>query len=425
MMKILLVGLSYRTAPIDVRERLALTPAMLRSALTHFDSIHLQAHLSDVREGVILSTCNRLEVYALVRDRHTATKAIVNFLAHAGDIAPETLAKHLYVCHDEAAGRHLMRVAAGLDSMVLGEPQILGQITEAYEAALSQKAAGTVLSALFRAAIHVGKRVRAETAIGVNATSISAVAANLAAQLLGDLSQRHILLIGAGEMGGIAVRALIRRGASYITVANRSYDRAMQLAQAWNGQAVSFQQFPAALAEADIVITSTGAPHPILSQSLLESAMAARGGRPLFIIDIAVPRDVDPRAAAIPNVHLRDIDDLRSQAGENLREREAEIPQVEKIVAEELNQFMGWLASLGAVSTITDLRQQTEQWRQRELERLFSRLDLDEREQNLVTAMSHRLVNKILHQPTVRLKAEAAQGNGATYIDVTRKLFSL
>lgn len=424
-MKILLVGLSYRTAPIDVRERLALTPAMLRSALTHFDSIHLQAHLSDVREGVILSTCNRLEVYALVRDPHTATKAIVNFLAHASDIAPETLIKHLYVYHDEAAGCHLMRVAAGLDSMVLGEPQILGQITEAYEAALSQKAAGTVLSALFRAAIHVGKRVRTETAIGVNATSISAVAANLATRLLGDLSQRHILLIGAGEMGGIAVRALIRRGISYITVANRSYDRAVQLARAWNGQAITFQQLPAALIEADIVISSTSAPHPILDQALLEPAMAARSGRSLFIIDIAVPRDVDPQVAAIAGVHLHNIDHLRSQTDENLRERESQIPQAEIIVAEALNQFMAWFASLGAVSTITDLRRQMEQWRQHELERLFNRLNLDEREQNLVAAMSHRLVNKILHEPTVRLKAEAAQGNGATYIDVTRELFAL
>jgi glutamyl-tRNA reductase len=424
-MKILLIGLSHKTAPVEVREKLAFSHAMLRSALTHFDHTHQQAHLEDVREGAILSTCNRLEVYALVRDPDIAGRAIVDFLAHACDVPPELFSPHLYICYDEDAVHHLFRVAAGLDSMVLGEPQILGQITDAYEAALSQGAAGTVLSALFRAAIHAGKRVRTETAIGVNPSSISSVAANLAGQLLGDLSERQVLLIGAGEMGAIAVRALQRRGVAHITVANRTYQSAAQLAETWGGRAITFQQLTEAMTLADIIITSTGAPHTILNRELLEPAMAARPNHPLLIIDIAVPRDVDPDVTELPHVHLHDIDDLQSQAEDNVRERISEIPRVELIVETEMDQFLRWLSSLDVVSTITDLRRQFEELRQRELERLFNRLDLNEHERELVATMSHRLINKILHEPTLRLKQETANGNGAIYISTLRQLFLL
>jgi glutamyl-tRNA reductase len=424
-MKILLIGLNHKTAPVEVRECLAFTPAALGSVLTHFDGIHRQAHLEEVGEGVILSTCNRLEVYALVHNSEKATEAIIDFLSRACDTVREAFVEHLYIYYDEEAIWHLMRVAAGLDSMVLGEPQILGQITEAYQAALSQGAAGTVLSALFRAAIHTGKRARTETAISVNSVSVSAVAANLASQLLNDLSQRKVLLIGAGQMAEISVRALMKRGVSNIVVANRTYENAAQLAQAWGGKAINFQQLPTVLAEVDIVIASTSAPHSILNRKLLEPAVAIRPHQPLFIIDIAVPRDVDPDVSQIPNVHLYDIDDLQGQANENVRERESEIPQVETIVEEEVGQFQEWYSSLEATSTITDLRQQIEQVRQQELERLFNRLDLDEREQNLVATMSHRLVNKILHEPTLCLKKEAAQGNGAAHIATVRQLFSL
>ncbi len=424
-MKILLIGLSHKTAPVEVREKLAFTHTMLRSALTHFDHTHPQAHLEDVREGVILSTCNRLEVYTLVRDAAVAEQSIIDFLSRACSVSPDLFRQHLYVSHDEAAARHLFEVAAGLDSMVLGEPQILGQITDAYEAALSQGAAGTVLSALFRAAIHSGKRVRTETAISVNPASISSVAAALANQLLGDLAEQQVLLIGAGEMGAIAVRTLQRRGVSKIMVANRTFKNAEQLAKAWNGQAITFQQLPEALTAADIVISSTGAPHTILNRELLEPAMAERPDRPLFMIDIAVPRDIDPNVTEIPHVHLCDIDDLQSQAEDNVRERAQEIPYVEAIVANELTGFLDWLASLDVVGTITDLRRQIEALRQRELERLFHRLDLSEHDRELIATMSHRLVNKILHEPTMRLKQEAANGNGAIYISTMRQLFLL
>ena len=309
--------------------------------------------------------------------------------------------------------------------MVLGEAQILGQVTDAYQAAQSQGTAGTVLSGLFRAAIHAGKRARTETTIGVNSVSISSVAANAANKLLGDLSKRKVLLVGAGEMGAIAVRALIKRGVSNITVTNRTHEKAMDLARAWNGKATSFQQLPAALTEADIVITSTSAPHTILNKEILEPVMATRLTRPLFIFDIAVPRDVDPDVAEISNIHLRNIDDLQSQADKNAQERETEIPKVEIIVEEETSQFLEWYSSLEASPTIGALRKQIEQVRQQELKRVFNRLDLDEREQNLVATMSHRLVNKILHEPTLCLKKETANGNGAAYISTVRDLFAL
>ncbi len=424
-MKILLLGLSHKTAPIQIRERLAFTPAILRSALTHFGSIHAQAHLEDVHEGVILSTCNRLEVYALVHHPEIATAAIINLLSQSYDIAPAAFSDYVYIYHDEEAIRHLMQVAAGLDSMVLGEPQILGQVKEAYQAALSQGAAGTVLSALFRAAIHTGKRARTETAISVNPASVSSVAADLAGYLLGDLSTQQVLLIGAGEMGAIAVKALINRGVSNVIVANRTYENAAQLARAWGGKAINFQQLPAALSKANIIITCTGAPHPILDRVLLEPAMTARPNHPLFIFDIAVPRDVEANVTEIPHVHLFDIDDLQSQADKHLAERESEIPLVAKIVNEEANHFLEWLSSLEVTATITALRQQAEQWRQDELERLFNRLNLDEQGQKLVVTMSHRLINKILHEPMLCLKKEAAQGNGAAYITTVRHLFSL
>ncbi len=424
-MNILQIGLNYKTAPVEVREKLSFSAPMLRSGLTHFDATHAHAHLEAVREGVILSTCNRLEVYALVRDFKVAAAAIIKFLARSCEVSPELFIPYLYILKNEHAVRHLMRVASGLDSLVLGEPQILGQITSAYEAALSQRATGTVMSGLFRAAIHTGKRARTETAISVNPSSISSVAAGLAVKLLGDLSARQVLLIGAGEMGAIAVRALQKRGVTNITVANRTFRNAQQLAKAWGGKAISFQQLPDALVTADIVITSTGAPHTILNRNLLEPAMTARPNHPLFLIDIAVPRDIDPDVVEIANVHLQDIDDLQSMADDNINERESEIPQVESIVTQELDNFMTWLLSLSAVSTITSLRQQMNQLREDELCQLFNRINLTAEEEKLIAKMSQRLINKILHEPTIRLKKEAGHGNGAAYTSAMRYLFDL
>lgn len=425
-MKILLVGLSYKTTPIEIREKLSFTTEMLRSALTHFDATHSQAHLEDVREGVILSTCNRLEVYAVVRDPAVAQQAIIQFLSRSCDLPMEMLTDDFfYTYQDETAVTHLFRVASGLDSMVLGEPQILGQITDAYELAQSQRAVGVVLSALMRAAIHTGKRARTETAIGVNPSSVSSVAASMADELLGDLRDKHALLVGVGEMGKIVAGALFQRGIAEIVVTNRTYEKAAELAEKWHGRAIGFQQLPDALRSADIVITATGAPHTILNRRLIEPAMCHRPDRPLFIIDIALPRDVDPDVVDISRVYLSDIDALQGQAEDNTQERKLEIPAVEEIVAEEVDQFLNWFSSLEVVPTITDWRKQIETVRRQELERLFNRLDLDERAQKLISTMSHRLISKLLHEPTIRLKEEAAHGNGAVYTSAVRYLFGL
>lgn len=424
-MKILIIGLSHKTAPVEIRERLNFSSNMLLSTLTHFGDSHQQARLPDVIEGVILSTCNRMEVYAVVRQLETASSAIINLLSCVCDTSPADFSEYLYIREDAVAIDHLFRVGCGLDSMVLGEPQILGQITDAYEAAQSQSAVGTVLSHLFQAAIHAGKRARTETRIGVNHASVSSVAASLAQKLLGDLGSRQLMLVGTGEMGKIAAKALMRRGLKRVVVVNRTIENAQMLAQDLGGRAVAFPQLPKVLPETDIIITATGAPHIILNKSMLGSAMQQRSERPLFIIDIAVPRDVDPDVMDLPSVHLRDIDDLQEQAADGVREREQEVPLVEAIVTQEVEQILVWLSTLDVVSTITDLRRQVEQFRLLELDRLFNKLSLDEHEQELVAVMSHRLVNKILHQPTMCLKHEAAYGDSASYVSMVRQLFDL
>lgn len=422
---ILLVGLSHKTAPIEIRDCLAMDAVMLRSALTHFGDKHHQDQLVGVHEGVILSTCNRLEIYTVVDDVEAARQAIISFVAQATNTPVSQFETHTYHHLNEAAVSHLFKVVSSLDSLVLGEPQILGQITDAYELALSQRSARTIMSKLFQAAIHTGKRVRTETAIGVNPASVSSVAANLAESLLGDLSHRHALLIGAGEMGAVAIQALKHRGVSQVTVVNRTYENALQLAEKWDGRAMSFEQLTEAMVDADIIISSTGAPHLILDRALLEPAMRRRPERLLFLIDIAVPRDISSDVTEIPQVHLYNIDDLQQQVEDNVQERRLEVPRVEQIVQQELQLFWQWWCSLDVVSTVTDLRRQFEMLRQAELQRLFNRIEPDERDKVLIETMSHRLVNKILHWPTVGLKAQAANSDSADYVSAIRDLFAL
>ncbi|MDM8519036.1 glutamyl-tRNA reductase [Anaerolineales bacterium HSG6] len=423
--EILLIGLNHKTAPVEVREKVAFSQQMLRSALTHFDTTHPRGRLEHVCEGVIISTCNRLEVYSLVTDSVLAQERIVQFLGRSTNTALSEFSESLYVKQNETAINHLLNVASGLDSMVLGEPQILGQITDAYECALSQDAVGTIMSGLFRKAIYTGKRARTETTISINPSSISSVAANLAENLLGNLSDHKILLIGSGMMAEIAVKSLVQHGVQQIIVANRTYERAAELAEKWNGKAINFQQLPEALKTADIVISSTGAPHTILSKAMLRRATAERTDRPIFLIDIAVPRDIDSDVTELPNVHLYDIDDLQQQLDDNLEERQAVIPLVTDIIDQEQNAFLGWLNSLDVVSTIVDLREDMERVRQGEMAWLGKKLDVDHETEALISAMTQRLVNKILHNPIVNLKRKAAHGDSAGYASMARDLFGL
>jgi glutamyl-tRNA reductase len=377
-------------------------------------------------EAIILSTCNRLEVYAVSTDVQRGYHTLVHFLASSRHLQVEEFQQALYLKADREAVSHLTQVACGLDSMIVGEPQILGQVTAAYQAALSQRASGAVLNTLFRHAIRAGKRAHTETAISQYAVSVPSAAANLAEQLVGGLTGRVVLVMGAGEMGEIAARTLMARGASGIIVANRTYDRALTLARQFKGEAMTFERQAEALARADIVITATNAPHIIVTPEKVAQAMTERPQRPMVIIDIAVPRDTDPAVADIPGVRLFDIDDLHAVVSDNLEARQREIPRVAQIAAEETEAFMRWFCALDVVPTIAQLRRRAEDIKQRELDKALRRLSgLDERERRLVCALANGLVNKLLHEPIVRLKQRASQGDGYPYTSMVHELFGL
>lgn len=422
---ILLVGLNHTTAPVALRERLAISSTELTDTLARFAQSN--GHSPPILpEGVILSTCNRLEIYTVAEDVHRGREALVQFLSQSRDMPVEDFADSLYVKSDGDAVAHLTQVACGLDSMVVGEPQILGQVTDGYRVALSRNATGPVLNTLFRHAIRAGKRARTETAISQYATSVPSAAATLAEQEMNGLEGCVVLVMGAGEMGQIAARGLVARGASGIIVANRTYDRSLKLARELGGEAMTFDRQAEALARADIVVTATNAPHLLITPEKITGAMAQRPGRPMLVIDIAVPRDTDPAVADIPGVRLFDIDDLRHVVNDNLAVREREIPRVEAIADEEAAAFMSWFEALGVVPTIADLRQRAEVIKRQELDKALRRLgDLSERERQVVSALAHGLVNKLLHEPTVRLKQHAAQGDGYVYTGVVRELFGL
>lgn len=422
---ILLVGLNHTTASVCLREKLAINGASLHTALSQLHRVNGRAGAA-LHEGVILSTCNRLEVYTVCDDVESGYHAVVEFLCMNRQLAAEEFVAALYRKRDAEAVHHLMRVACGLDSMVMGEPQILGQVTAAYQAALAGRSCGAVLNALFRQAIRAGKRAHAETAISRHAVTVPSVAATLAEQVVGGLQGRVVLVMGAGEMGELAVRTLISRGAASIIVANRTYDRALALARELGGDAMTFERQLEALIRADIVITATDAPHVILTRDKVAQAMAHRPERPLVIVDIAVPRDTEPAVAEVPGVRLFDIDDLQSVANENLEARQREIPRVEAIAAEETQAFVCWFETLEVVPTISDLRRWAEEVKVVELDRALRRLrHLDEREREVIRVLAHRLVNKLLHPPTVQLKRHALEGRGHHYASAIRDLFGL
>jgi glutamyl-tRNA reductase len=422
-MQILCLGLNHRTAPVELRERLNYSPPALQAVLTRFGDGQASRPPA-VAELVLLSTCNRLELYAAAATQ--PFDALAQLLSETRAVPPASFEPHLYRYAQADAVAHLCRVAAGLDSMILGEPQILGQVAEAYQAALHHAAAGSVLSALFRAAIRTGKRARTETAISRNAATISSIAIKMAEAVVSDLAARQVLVVGAGEMAELAVAALRARGASHITVVNRTHARAVHLAQRWGARALPFERLGEALAEADLVLTSTDSPDVVITTGLARTALAPRPQRPLVLVDIAVPRDVDPDVRRLPNVHYYDIDDLEAHLNGALAERQEEIPHVEAIVADETQAFLKWLHSLDLVPLIADLRAKAEAIRRAEVEKTLRRLPhLGEAERLRIEAMTEALVNKLLHDPTLRLKAEASNRRVAEYAAVIRHLFAL
>jgi glutamyl-tRNA reductase len=375
-------------------------------------------------EMVILSTCNRTEIFAVSNLEILPELEI--FLSDASGVSRDEFTSYLYRYKDLNVSRHLFNIAAGLDSMVIGEPQILGQVTKALELARGQDTAGPVLNRLFQSAIHAGKRARTETAISRNPASVSSLAASLAERTVRHIAEAQIVIIGAGEMAELAVEALRKRGATRILVVSRTLKHAHALAQRWEAQAATFENVYSALKSADILISSTSAPHTIISRCMVKYAIKSRAERPLVMIDIAVPRDIDPEAANIPHVKLYDIDNLNAQLEGALAERMAEVPQVKSIIEEEVLEFEEYMQSLEMLPIIADMRQQVEAIRQSVLKKGLSKMpDLTDVERKRIESMTQALVKKILDAPTQRLRAEASCPHAPEYATVARTLFGL
>ena len=420
-MHIVAAGLNHTTAPIEIREGLAISNGDLSHALASLKG------LSAVEETMVLSTCNRVELYGAATNIDAALDALRQFLVRRNPaIAPEQLTRHLYFLSDDEAVRHLFRVASSLDSMVMGEPQILGQFKDAVEAAVAGGCTGVVLNKVMKKAISVAKRVRTETPVGEQAVSVSYAAVELARKLFQNLADHSVMLVGAGEMGKLAGRHLVNHGVTAVMVTTRNHQRAIDFARQFKGQPVLFERFKDEMVHADIVICSTGALHPIIARQDVIDVIHTRKNRPLCIIDIAVPRDVDDAVRDIDNVYLFNIDDLQQIVAVNIEERQKAARTAEDIVKEEVVTMMGWMRTLETVPTIVALKKRAEEIRQGELDKVLSRLpDLSGPEREIVEGLASSIVNKLLHRPLVTLKEEATNANGTMYVDATRRLFSL
>jgi glutamyl-tRNA reductase len=415
---ILVVGLSHRTAPIAVREALAFPKDRLPEAL---DRLRSEVGLE---EAMVLSTCNRVEVYGYAAE--PATPALVSFLAEFHHRPLLEVESFLYRLEGDEAVRHAFWVASSLDSMVLGEPQILGQVKEAYQIAGKAGTLGAVLNALRNRSIAAAKRARRETGIGKNAVSISSVAVELALKIFGELRERNVLLVGAGKMSELAARHLVRDGARATVLGGRTFERAEQLAAALGGRAAPLESLRSELARADIVISGTGAPGLVVSRADVQAACAERRQRPLFLIDIAVPRDIDPAVSDLPGVFLYDLDDLKAVAEANLRERRKEAAAAESLVEREVHEFLDWRRSLDVVPLLVELRQRADQIRRAEVEKARKRLgSLTPEQEQTLEAVTSAIVNKLLHPPTVHLKEIASNGHAKEHMGLIRKLLGL
>ena len=415
-MQLALVGLSHKTAPVEIRERLAFSNDALRSALTSL--VDRRA----VNEAMILSTCNRVEVVAESPDE----RLIRDFICEFHQISHDSVSSHLYSYRNVDAIRHVFRVTASLDSMVIGEPQILGQVKEAYRIAMDAGTVGMHLSALMNRAFAVAKKVRSETGISQSAVSVSYAAVELARKIFGDLSGKTVMIIGASKMGELAAKHLRRAGASSVLVTNRTFERAVELAKVFEGAAVPFEHFTDHMVGADIVITSTGAPHFIIGKNLAEQVIHRRKNKPIFFIDIAVPRDIDPAVNEIDNAFLYDIDDLQQVIDANLKERLKEAMRAEQIVDDEVEAFCLKMQTRDVVPTIVQLRESLEKVRRDEIERNRRHLkDLSPEQQAAVDQITKSIVNKILHPPIEQLKQMAHDPQGADLAELIRKIFNV
>jgi glutamyl-tRNA reductase len=416
---ILLIGLNHKTAPVEVRECIGFAGDETDRALM---ALHA---LETVHEVMLVSTCNRVEVLLTTPSQSEAARQVIAFLSEMNDIPVARFEDNLYRHTGDDAVRHIFRVAASLDSMVVGEPQILGQIKEAYRKAAFKKTSGVILNRLLHRTFLVAKRIRTETGIGDHAVSISYAAIELARKIFGDLEGRKVLLIGAGEMAELAVEHLIRNRADEILVANRTFERGVELARRFDGRALRFEEIAEALETVDIVISSTGAADIVIRRDQVRGAMRRRRNRPLFFIDIAVPRDIDPDINRLNNIYVYDIDDLKGVIEENIEDRQRAAIKGERIVDEAVIRFRQWYESLDVVPTIVGLRRKFEEVIRAEVGRTCQGGDARGVAPDALDKMVNALVNKILHDPTTILKREEGHGDKAQLLAAVRKLFKL
>lgn len=417
-MALIVAGVSYRTAPIEVRERIAVSPSEVASELSVLQD------RTGARELVMLSTCNRTEIYAVDEGSEPGGGVVTSVWGRLSERLGRDITEHGYVRRDRDVVAHLYRVASGMDSMILGEAQIHGQVRDAWE--LSRGAARTVLNRLFQSALLVASRVRTETAIARGAASVSSASVQLAKKIFGSLQGRRAMVLGAGEMAELALECLMSEGVRASIVANRTFDRAVALAERHGAIAMRYEHCWDRLEEVDLLLCSTAAPHPVVERPHVERAMARRRDRPLCILDIALPRDVDVSVGTLENVFLYDLDDLQAVVASSLERRREELPSAEQVIAAEVELYWNWLAGLAAVPVLKTFRSQMDRVREDELQRVLRRLHhLPDDDRQLVEHFSRALMNKFLHEPSVRLRAASANGHGLAIVDALRYLFAL
>jgi glutamyl-tRNA reductase len=419
-MKLLVTGVSHKTAPVEIRECLAFPEAVLPGALKRLKSFE------GVAEAMILSTCNRVEITVTADDRVEPQSIVDGFLTEVHAVSPDRLGPHLYRHEGKSAIHHLFRVAASLDSMVVGEPQILGQLKTAYAAAKLEGALFGWLDGVVSRAFSVAKRVRSETGIGQMAVSVSYAAVELARKIFGSLSSRTVMIAGAGKMSELAARHLRRSGASHVFVTNRTHERAVEMAKLFQGTPVEYARWISMLPEVDILITSSGAPHYILHKDEMQRVIAARRNKPMFLIDIAVPRNIEPAVNKVDNVFLYDIDDLQEVVNANLRERLKEADRAEEIVTQEVDRMMARLNVQSVTPTIVSLQEELERIRAGEIERMRRKYGpLSAEQEEAWEALTRAIINKVAHGPISELRNHAGRPEGEPVIDAIKKIFHL
>ncbi|MFC5735370.1 glutamyl-tRNA reductase [Cytobacillus gottheilii] len=419
-MHILVVGLNYRTAPVEIRERLTFNPAQLGEAMQA-----LQQKKS-ILENVVISTCNRTEIYAVVDQIHTGRYYIKEFLSEWFQIEQSEFSPFLFIYEQEGAMEHLFKVSCGLNSMVLGETQILGQVRSSFLQAQEEKTTGTIFNQLFKQAVTLGKRAHSETDIGANAVSVSYAAVELAKKIFGSLENKHVLILGAGKMGELAIQNLYSNGAKKVTVINRTFEKAQNLASRYDGQAKSLQELQCALVEADILISSTGAKGFVVTKELMETVERMRKGQPLFMVDIAVPRDLDPSLTELDSVFLYDIDDLEGIVQANLAEREKAAETIQLMIEAEIVDFKQWLNMLGVVPVISALREKALTIQAETMMSIERKMPhLSDRDKKVLNKHTKSIINQLLKDPILQAKELAGRKDAEEALDLFVKIFNI